>query len=60
MLRDEGEAYREALKKAGVPTKIKRFKGHTHNSMMAVFLYGEHAIGSYKEMDAFFKGVFGS
>ena len=60
MLRDEGEDYGEALKKASVPTEIKRFKGHTHNSMLEVSLYGEYAVGCYKDIDAFLKGVFSS
>ena len=60
MLRYEGKAYGEALKKAGVPTKIKRYTGHTHNSMVEVHIYGEHAVGCYKDINAFLKGVFGS
>ena len=60
VLRDEAEAYGEALKKAGVPTEIKRYKGHTHNSMLEVDFYGEHAVGCYKDIGVFLKGVFSS
>ena len=32
-LRDEAEDYAKALEAAGVEVKLKRYKGHFHNSM---------------------------
>jgi acetyl esterase len=45
-LRDEGEAYGEALRKAGVPTKISRYDGVCHGfvSMAAALDAGKRAV----------------
>ena len=34
-LRDEAEDYARQLEAAGVPVKLKRYKGHFHNSPCA-------------------------
>jgi acetyl esterase len=45
-LRDEGEAYAEALRKAGVKVKMKRYNGVCHGffSMAALIDKGKEAI----------------
>ena len=55
VLRDEAEAYAEKLKAAGVPTTLKRCKGHFHSAMMNTDLFPEQGPAFYREAGAFIK-----
>ena len=52
-MRDEAEEFAEMLKAAGVRVKCKRYKGHFHNSMIDVDMFGDTALAVFKEMESF-------
>ena len=57
ILRDEAEEFAEKLKAADVHVKCQRYKGHFHNSMVDVHLFGEVAEDVYREMKSFIAAV---
>lgn len=59
VLRDEAEDFAKLLEAAGVETVVKRYKGHFHNSMFDVGMFGEEAIKCYEEIAAFLAKPFG-
>ena len=40
MLRDEGEAYAERLREAGVPVNFQQYEGQTHGFFTLLVLHG--------------------
>ena len=63
-LRDEGEAYAERLRSAGVPTRSTRYPGAIHDFVRLSFLLdqGKEAIGEIAETlrEAFQPGAVGA
>ena len=58
VLRDEAEDFADKLEEAGVKVKCKRYKGHFHNSMIDVNMFGTVAEDTIKEIKSFIDGVF--
>lgn len=58
VLRDEGEAYAEKLKGAGVEVRSERFAHHFHNSMLFNKLYGSRVEGTFEKIGAFLAAAF--
>lgn len=57
-LRDEGEAYAEVLKKAGVKARAVRCEKHFHNSMTFNKLFGSQVDGTFEEIGRFLAAAF--
>ena len=57
-LRDEAEQYAARLAGAGVKTRLKRFQGHWHNSMLQDKVFSDPAQLCYGDVAAFLKDVF--
>ncbi|TQM26390.1 alpha/beta hydrolase [Nocardia bhagyanarayanae] len=59
VLRDEGEAYADKLREAGVPVVAVRYQGIIHDFVMLNALRGTHAAGAaIDQATAFLRGVF--
>ena len=58
VLRDEAEDFANKLEEAGVKVKCKRYKGHCHNSMINVNMFGTIAVDTIKEIKSFIDGAF--
>lgn len=57
-LRDEAEQYAARLSAAGVKTRVKRFQGHWHNSMLQDTVFADPAQLCYGDVAAFLQDVF--
>ena len=57
-LRDEAEQYAARLSAAGVKTRVKRFQGHWHNSMLQDTVFADPAQRCYGDVAAFLQDVF--
>ena len=57
-LRDEGEEYAARLSAAGVKTRVKRFQGHWHNSMLQDSVFSDPRQLCYGDVSAFLHDVF--
>ena len=57
-LRDDGEAYAEKLREAGVPATLRRWDGHVHGSMELASVVPEAARAYVAEIDAFLREIF--
>jgi acetyl esterase len=59
-LRDEGEAYGQRLREAGVPTTIRRWEGQLHGSQNFAKLIPEAARAYEDQVNAALRGAYGA